>query len=118
MAGSHRVRGAARTIDFVAAVRAAHPNVVISIDTWRSAVARLAGAAGADLINDAWAAMIPTAAAAAEYGVGLALQPYRRADTQDGSASNGYADVVSDVISTVTSWRAAPWLLVSAAMAS
>ncbi|HET7398635.1 MAG TPA: dihydropteroate synthase [Intrasporangium sp.] len=43
-----------RTVGFVAAVRAAHPEVVISVDTWRHEVAREVCRAGADLLNDAW----------------------------------------------------------------
>src|SRR5580700_6055797 len=41
-----------RTVPFVAAVRAAHPDLVISVDTWRHQVARELCAAGADLLND------------------------------------------------------------------
>ncbi len=48
-----------RTVPFVAAVRSAHPNVVISVDTWRHEVARAVCAAGADLINDSWGGWDP-----------------------------------------------------------
>ena len=47
----------------VAEIRARFPDVVISIDTWRAAVAREAIAAGADLINDTWAGADPDLAA-------------------------------------------------------
>ena len=43
-----------RVLPFVAWVREQHPGVVISVDTWRSEVAREVCAAGADLLNDAW----------------------------------------------------------------
>ena len=43
-----------RVVPFVAWVREHHPDVVISVDTWRSEVAREVCAAGADLLNDAW----------------------------------------------------------------
>src|ERR1700684_4397359 len=43
-----------RTASFIAAVRAAYPDAVISSDTYRSEVAREACAAGTDLINDSW----------------------------------------------------------------
>ena len=43
-----------RVVPFVAWVREQHPGVVISVDTWRSEVAREVCAAGADLLNDAW----------------------------------------------------------------
>jgi dihydropteroate synthase len=61
-----------RTVPFVAAVRAAHPDVVISVDTWRHPVARELCAAGADLINDTWGGWderLPEVAA--EFGAGL-----------------------------------------------
>ncbi len=43
-----------RVVDFVARVREAHPDLVVSVDTWRAAVADAACAAGADVLNDAW----------------------------------------------------------------
>src|SRR4051812_14395256 len=42
-----------RTVEFVAAVRVAYPDLVISVDTWRHEVGEAACAAGADLLNDA-----------------------------------------------------------------
>jgi len=61
-----------RTVPFVAAVRAAYPDVVISVDTWRHEVAREVCAAGADLINDSWGGWddkLPEVAA--EFGAAL-----------------------------------------------
>jgi dihydropteroate synthase len=43
-----------RTASFVAAVRANHPDLIISVDTWRHQVADAACAEGADVLNDAW----------------------------------------------------------------
>src|SRR5271169_4069657 len=43
-----------RTVPFIAAVRDAYPDLIISVDTWRHQVGRAACAAGADLINDSW----------------------------------------------------------------
>ena len=51
-----------RTVDTIAAVRAAFPEVVISIDTWRAEVATEAVAAGADLLNDTWSGADPALA--------------------------------------------------------
>jgi dihydropteroate synthase len=48
-----------RVVPFVAAVRAAHPDLLISVDTWRVSVADAACEAGADLINDVWAGHDP-----------------------------------------------------------
>ncbi|TBL23849.1 dihydropteroate synthase, partial [Verrucosispora sp. SN26_14.1] len=53
-----------RTVDTIAAVRAAFPDVVISIDTWRAEVAVEAVAAGADLLNDTWSGADPALARA------------------------------------------------------
>src|SRR5882762_2395653 len=41
----------ARVVPFIGWLRASYPDQLISIDTWRSSVAKLACAAGADLIN-------------------------------------------------------------------
>ena len=61
-----------RVIPFVAEVRRRHPNVVISVDTWRGEVGRLAVAEGADLLNDTWAGVDPTLGeVAAATGVGI-----------------------------------------------
>src|SRR5215211_4937961 len=48
-----------RTVDFVAGIRARHPELVISVDTYRSGVARRVAEAGADLLNDTWAGADP-----------------------------------------------------------
>lgn len=62
----------ARVVPFVARVREEVPDLLVSVDTWRSGVAREAIAAGADLINDTWAghdpALVEVAGAA---GVGV-----------------------------------------------
>jgi len=54
-----------RVVPFVAAVRAAHPDLLISVDTWRAGVADAACKAGADLINDVWAGHDPDLSAVA-----------------------------------------------------
>jgi len=61
-----------RTAGFVAQVREEFPDVVISVDTWRSEVGREVCAAGADLLNDAWGGHDPRLAeVAAEFDVAL-----------------------------------------------
>jgi dihydropteroate synthase len=61
-----------RVVPIVEAVRARHPDVVISVDTWRHEVGRAVAQAGADLLNDAWAGYDPRLAeVAGEYGLGL-----------------------------------------------
>ncbi len=75
-AGRGPVVGTAEEIDrvvpVVLAVRAAHPDLPISVDTWRGEVALAVARAGADLLNDTWAGHDPRLAAiAAEHGMGL-----------------------------------------------
>ena len=48
-----------RVVPLIAEVRARHPEVSISVDTWRASVAEAAIDAGADLINDTWAGWDP-----------------------------------------------------------
>ncbi|HEY1734392.1 MAG TPA: dihydropteroate synthase, partial [Acidimicrobiales bacterium] len=61
-----------RVLPVVEGARARHPDVVLSIDTWRSEVADVLLRAGADVVNDAWGAVDPRlAAVAAEHGAGI-----------------------------------------------
>lgn len=89
-----------RTVPFIAEVRSRHPEVVISVDTWRAEVGRAACEAGADLLNDSWGGYDPDLAqVAADYGVGLVcthtggLEP--RARPRLGVA---YPDVMADIL--------------------
>ena len=62
----------ARVVPLVRRIRAGHPDLPISVDTWRAEVAREALEAGADLINDTWAGHDPRLAdVAAAAGAGL-----------------------------------------------
>ena len=59
-------------IPLVRRVRARHPDLVISVDTWRAEVARAAADEGADLVNDTWAGHDPALMeVAAERGLGI-----------------------------------------------
>jgi len=49
----------ARVVEFVARVREAFPDLVISVDTWRASVGDAVCAAGADVLNDAWGGADP-----------------------------------------------------------
>jgi dihydropteroate synthase len=61
-----------RVADLVAVIRAQHPAVVISVDTWRAEVGEAVAKAGADLLNDAWGGADPQLAdVAAAHGLGL-----------------------------------------------
>jgi dihydropteroate synthase len=88
-----------RTVPFVAAVRAAHPNVVISIDTWRHEIAREVCAAGADLINDSWGGWddkLPEVAA--EFGAALVCSHAGGLPPRTRPYRVAYADVMADVL--------------------
>ncbi len=94
---------AGRVVEPIAAIRARHPQTVISVDTWRASVAREAIAAGADLVNDAWGGADPgVAAAAAESGAGLVCTHAGGLPPRTRPHRAGYADVVADVLATTT----------------
>lgn len=92
-----------RTVDLVAEVRHQFPTLAISVDTWRSEVARQLCEAGADLINDTWAGHDPALVeVAATYHVGLVCSHSGGLPPRTDPHRVGYADPVVDVISTVT----------------
>jgi dihydropteroate synthase len=92
-----------RTAELVAAVRSAYPELVISVDTWRSEVARVLAAEGADLLNDTWGGVDPElAAVAAESGTGLICAHAGGLPPRTRPHRVAYDDVVADVVATVT----------------
>jgi dihydropteroate synthase len=92
-----------RTAPFVAAVRERHPDLVISVDTWRAEVAREAVAAGADLVNDTWSGADPRLAeVAAETGVGLVCSHVGPQAPRTRPHRVAYDDVVADVVRRTT----------------
>lgn len=91
-----------RVVPFVAAVRERHPDVVISVDTWRGEVGRIAVAEGADLLNDTWAGADPTLGeVAAETGAGIVCSHTGGAVPRRRPHRVRYADIVADVIDEV-----------------
>ncbi|MDG4807669.1 dihydropteroate synthase [Micromonospora sp. WMMD1120] len=92
-----------RTVETIAAVRAAFPDVVISIDTWRAEVAVEAVAAGADLLNDTWSGADPALArVAARTGAGLVCSHAGGLTPRTRPHRAAFTDVVADVVATVT----------------
>ncbi len=88
-----------RTVPFVAAVRAAYPDLAISVDTWRHQVAREVCAAGADLLNDTWGGWDPRVAeVAAEYGAGLVCTHAGGQAPHTRPHRVAYDDVLADVL--------------------
>jgi dihydropteroate synthase len=89
----------ARTVDFVALVRERHPQVVISVDTWRHEVGESVCRAGADLLNDAWGGYDPELAhVAAAHGVGLVCTHTGGAAPRTRPHRVEYEDVVGSVL--------------------
>ena len=92
-----------RVVPFVERVRARHPDVVISVDTWRHDVGRLACQAGADLLNDTWAGYDPKLAeVAAEFGAGIVCSHTGGATPRTRPHRVRYTDVVADVLADVS----------------
>jgi dihydropteroate synthase len=92
-----------RVVSFVAAIRAAHPDLVISVDTWRASVADAACDAGADLINDAWAGHDPElSAVAGEHGVGYLCAHTGGHPPRTDPHRVRYHDVVAETVADLT----------------
>jgi dihydropteroate synthase len=88
-----------RTVPFVARVRAEFPDLVISVDTWRSEVAREVCAAGADLLNDAWGGHDPLLAeVAAEHDVAVVCTHTNGAVPRTPPHRPSYDDVVASAV--------------------
>jgi dihydropteroate synthase len=86
---------------FVARVRAAHPDIVISVDTYRAAVGRVVVAEGADLLNDAWGGVEPELAEVAAAGdVGLVCTHAGHLPPRTRPHRMTYPDVVADIVTT------------------
>lgn len=88
-----------RVLPVVKAIRAAHPDVEISIDTWKSEVAEAAVAAGATMINDVTAGRgdARIAAVAARTGVPLVLMYSKDAGPRTTRESVEYEDVMATI---------------------
>jgi dihydropteroate synthase len=93
-----------RTIPFIAAVREAYPELIISVDTWRHEVGREACAVGVDLLNDTWGGWDPRLVeVAAQAGIGVVCSHAGRLPPRTRPFRVGYDDVVSDVLNVTLS---------------
>ncbi|WP_338538885.1 dihydropteroate synthase [Janibacter terrae] len=92
-----------RVSGFVARVRAAHPQLVISVDTWRAEVGESVCAAGADVLNDAWGGADPALVdVAARHDVGIICTHTGGAEPRTRPFRTGFErDVVEDVLDGV-----------------
>ncbi len=92
-----------RVAGLVAAIRAQHPSVVISVDTWRAEVGEAVARAGADLLNDAWGGADPDLArVAAAHGLGLVCSHAGGLTPRTRPHRPAYTDVVAEVRGYVT----------------
>ena len=93
-----------RTIPFIAAVREAYPELIISVDTWRHEVGREACAVGADLLNDTWGGWDSRLVeVAAQAGIGVVCSHAGRLPPRTRPYRVSYDDVVSDVLNVTLS---------------
>ncbi len=95
-----------RIVPLVEHVRGAHPEVLVSVDTWRAEVAEAAADAGADLVNDTWAGHDPRLVeVAAERGLGVVCShtggAAPRTDPFRVAYGDGLDGVVDDVVATL-----------------
>ena len=92
-----------RVLPVVSAVRARHPGLVISVDTWRAEVAARVMAEGANLLNDTWAGADPDLIhVAAQTGAGVVCSHTGGLGPRTDPHRVRYDDVVADVLATVT----------------
>ena len=97
-----------RVVPMVETVRAEHPDIVISVDTWRADVARVCLDAGADVVNDAWGGVDPhIAEVTAAAGAALVCTHAGGAAPRTRPHRISYDDVVADVLARTTSLAAA-----------
>lgn len=92
-----------RTAALVTAIRDRHPDVVISVDTWRAEVGEAVCGEGADLLNDVWEGWDPRLAeVAAKHGAGLVCTHAGHSRPRTRPHRVAYDDVVRDVVDTCT----------------
>jgi dihydropteroate synthase len=94
-----------RVAGLVAAVRERHPDVVISVDTWRAEVGEVVAQAGADLLNDAWGGVDPRLAeVAARHRIGLVCSHAGGLPPRTRPHRPAYRDVVRELTAYVTDY--------------
>ena len=92
-----------RVVPTIEKVHQRHPDVLISVDTWRSKVAEAAIAAGAGLINDTWAGWDPELIeVAGHHRVGYVCSHTGGITPRTRPHRVHFDDVVADVIAETT----------------
>jgi len=88
-----------RTVGFVDAVRTKHPDIVISVDTWRHEVAQVVCDVGVDVLNDAWGGVDPILAeVAADREVAIVCTHAGGQQPRTRPHRVEYVDVMADII--------------------
>lgn len=101
-----------RVTPLVRWVRDNHPELLVSVDTWRAPVAEAVAAAGADLLNDTWAGHDPRLVeVAAAHGLGVVCShtggavprtdPFRVAYPAPADAEDPAGGLLRDVVDTL-----------------
>lgn len=95
-----------RVRPFLMALRERHPQVLISLDTWRAPVAAACADIGIDLINDTWAGADPELVSlAAQLGAGYVVSHTGGLPPRTDPVAVSYGDdpdaVVRDVLATL-----------------
>lgn len=92
-----------RVVPTIEKVHQHHPDVLISVDTWRSEVAEAAIAAGAGLVNDTWAGWDPELIeVAGHHRVGYVCSHTGGITPRTRPHRVHFDDVVADVIAETT----------------
>lgn len=96
-----------RVAGFVRRVRAAYPELVVSVDTWRAEVAKVVLDEGSDVINDAWGGHDPGLVdVVAEYDAALVCTHAGGLAPRTDPHRQEYDDVMASVISATTAYAA------------
>lgn len=86
-----------RVMPFLEAARAEFPELILSLDTWRSEVAAEAATVGLDLINDTWAGHDPDlVSVAAQVGAGIVISHTGGLPPRTDPVAMTYADAHGD----------------------
>jgi dihydropteroate synthase len=94
-----------RVVSFVERVRAAYPDLVISVDTWRAPVGRAVCEAGADVLNDAWGGADPALVdVAAEHDAAIVCTHTGGVTPRTRPFRIEYDDVVAAAIADTTAY--------------
>ena len=97
-----------RVRPFLAAARERFPDLVLSLDTWRSEVLAAVEDAGVDLVNDTWAGADPELVhAAAELGAGYVVSHTGGLPPRTDPVDVSYGDDPDDVVRSVLDGLAA-----------